>query len=161
MSYACKVIRLVSLQRGVLKVEQKMLGIQCGNYSVRGTMSPDGAYVVCGSETGELLFWKDGQPLPAPMHVRLAGPLMDVVWSDLHHLVACCAMDENALPLLAFVGEGSKEKSGTLAKGKETGKEGKESKETTLAVSTISTSLEGDHRRPELCILNFDALQVG
>lgn len=29
---------------------------------------------------------------------------MDVVWSPRHHLVACCAMDENALPLLAFVG---------------------------------------------------------
>ena len=29
---------------------------------------------------------------------------MDVVWSSRHHLVACCAMDENALPLLAFVG---------------------------------------------------------
>ena len=29
---------------------------------------------------------------------------MDVVWSERHHLVACCAMDENALPLLAFVG---------------------------------------------------------
>ena len=29
---------------------------------------------------------------------------MDVVWSSRYHLVACCAMDENALPLLAFVG---------------------------------------------------------
>ena len=38
------------------------------------------------------------------LQVRLAGPLMDVVWSERHHLVACCAMDENALPLLAFVG---------------------------------------------------------
>ena len=130
-----------------------MLGIQCSNYSVRGTMSPDGAYVVCGSETGELLFWKDGQPLPAPIQVRLAGPLMDVVWSDRHHLVACCAMDENALPLLAFVGEGSKEKTDKLAKSKESGKE---SMETTLAMSTISTSLEGDHRRPVLSTLNLD-----
>ena len=28
-----QVIRLVSLQRGVLKVEQKMMGIQCSTYS--------------------------------------------------------------------------------------------------------------------------------
>ena len=100
------VIRLVSLQRGVLKVEQKMMGIQCSTYSVRGTISPDGTTVVCGSENGELLFWRDGKAVVPPTvpQVRLAGPLMDVVWSERHHLVACCAMDENALPLLAFVG---------------------------------------------------------
>ena len=28
----------MSLQRGVLKVEQKMLGIQCSSYSVAGRM---------------------------------------------------------------------------------------------------------------------------
>ncbi|CAJ1420284.1 unnamed protein product [Effrenium voratum] len=51
------VIRLVSLQRGVLKVEQKMVGITCSSYPVKGVMSPDGAFVVSGSESGELLFW--------------------------------------------------------------------------------------------------------
>ena len=30
-------------------------------------MSPDGAYVVCGSESGELLFWgRDGKPVLPP-----------------------------------------------------------------------------------------------
>ena len=49
---------------------------------------------------------QDGKQLvpPAVPQVRLAGPLMDVVWSERHHFVACCAMDEHALPLLAFVG---------------------------------------------------------
>lgn len=36
---SAEVIRLVSLQRGVLKVEQKMLGIQCSSYSVSGLNS--------------------------------------------------------------------------------------------------------------------------
>eukprot|EP00435_Cladocopium_sp_Y103_P063258 s348_g24.t2 len=149
------VIRLVSLQRGVLKVEQKMLGIQCSTYSVRGTMSPDGAYVVCGSESGELLFWgRDGKPVlpPAVPQVRLAGPLMDVVWSSRHHLVACCAMDEHALPLLAFVGgeENGKpqpEKEVSLPhKPPPLGSTNPES--TLLAMSGISASIDSDgHRR--------------
>lgn len=149
------VIRLVSLQRGVLKVEQKMLGIQCSSYSVRGTMSPDGAYVVCGSESGELLFWgRDGKPVlpPAVPQVRLAGPLMDVVWSSRHHLVACCAMDENALPLLAFVGG---EENGKPLPEKEVSLPHKpppltarNPESTLLAMSGISASIDSDgHRR--------------
>ncbi|CAE7927749.1 unnamed protein product, partial [Symbiodinium sp. KB8] len=102
-------IRLTSLQRGVLKVEQKMLGVECSSYPVRGSLSPDGKYVACGSENGELLFWtsKDGKAVvpPAVPQVRLAGPLMDTIWSEKHHLIACCALDASALPLLAFVGE--------------------------------------------------------
>ena len=41
---------------------------------VRGTMSPDGAFVVCGSETGELLFWgRDGKPLLPPAVPQALG----------------------------------------------------------------------------------------
>ncbi|CAK9055588.1 Hypothetical protein (Fragment) [Durusdinium trenchii] len=131
------VIRLVSLQRGVLKVEQKMLGIHCGNYAVRGTISPDGQYV-------------DGKQLvpPAVPQVRLAGPLMDVVWSERHHFVACCAMDEHALPLLAFVGEDAKDvqrppKEGT----KDPTTAHSPDLQSTLAISGISPSIDSDYRR--------------
>mmetsp|Transcript_20137 Transcript_20137/g.35744 ORF Transcript_20137/g.35744 Transcript_20137/m.35744 type:complete len:857 (+) Transcript_20137:93-2663(+) len=102
------IVRLASLQRGVLKVELQMLGIQCGSFPVHGTISPDGAYVACGSETGELCIWGavDGKPLPPSSvpQVRLAGPMMDVVWSERHHLLGCCALDDEAPPLLFFVG---------------------------------------------------------
>jgi len=101
-------IRLASLQRGVLRIELQMSGLECGNYPVRGAMSPDGMYVACGSETGELLMWKatDGTTLPSNMvpKVQLAGPVMDVVWSTRHHLIACCALDDQAPPLLIFAG---------------------------------------------------------
>jgi len=102
------VVRLASLQRGVLKVELQMLGIECSSFPVHGTMSPDGAYVACGSETGELCMWNaiDGKPLPPSSvpQVQLAGPMMDVVWSERHHLFGCCALDDEAPPLLFFVG---------------------------------------------------------
>lgn len=153
-------IRLTSLQRGVLKVEQKMLGLECSSYPVRGSLSPDGKYVACGSETGELLFWtsKDGKPVvpPAVPQVRLAGPLMDTIWSDKHHLMACCALDANALPLLAFVGE-AKEKPREMqeeamlhravplqAPAPEVRQQVEES---ALAISGISTALDSDYTR--------------
>ncbi|CAJ1457690.1 unnamed protein product [Effrenium voratum] len=147
------VIRLVSLQRGVLKVEQKMVGITCSSYPVKGVMSPDGAFVVSGSESGELLFWgKDGKPVlpPKAPQVRLAGPLMDVVWSDRYHLVACCAMDENALPLLAFVGEDAATPASPAHQAPEKQLAHQPppiSQETTLAMSGISASLDTDHKR--------------
>jgi len=102
-------LRVASLQRGCVCVELEMAGLECGTYPVRATMSPDGAYIACGSESGELLVWSaaDGKALPAGTacpHVRLAGPVMDVVWSHRHHMVACCALDDQAPPLLIFVG---------------------------------------------------------
>ncbi|CAE7220023.1 unnamed protein product, partial [Symbiodinium natans] len=154
-------IRLASLQRGVLKVEQKMLGLESGSYPVRGTLSPDGAYVACGSETGELLFWtsKDGKPVmpPGVPQVRLAGPLMDTIWSDRHHLIACCALDGSALPLLAFVGEAKAEKT------RETQEDAiphrpppltasapevrQQAELSALAISGISTAIDSDYKR--------------
>jgi len=102
------IVRLCSLQRGVVRVELEMSGLENASFPVRGAMSPDGTYVACGSETGELLVWgaADGKPLPASSvpQVQLAGPVMDVVWSERHHLLACCALDEQAPPLLIFVG---------------------------------------------------------
>merc|ERR1712039_99160 len=49
----------------------------------------------------------DGKAIPpnvAPQ-VQLAGPVMDVMWSDRHHLLACCALDDQAPPMLIFLGE--------------------------------------------------------
>jgi len=101
-------VRLASLQRGVLRVELEMSGLECGNYPVRGMMSPDGAYVASGSESGELMVWNagDGKLLPQGVvpQVKLAGPVMDAVWSPYHHLVACCALADQSPPLLIFVG---------------------------------------------------------
>lgn len=101
-------IRLASLHRGMLCVEQKYTGHEAGNYPVRGTMSPDGCHVACGSETGELFLWNaaDGKPVsPSTFpEVQLAGPVMDTVWSDHHHMVACCALDDEAPPVLVFIG---------------------------------------------------------
>ena len=102
-------VRIASLQRGCVCVELEMVGLESGTYPVRAVMSPDGAYVACGSESGELLVWgaMDGKALPpgtATPQVRLAGPVMDTVWSHRHHMVACCALDDQAPPLLIFIG---------------------------------------------------------
>jgi len=102
------IIRLASLQRGTLSIEQKYTGHESGNYQVRGSMSPDGAYIACGSETGEVFVWNaaDGKAVSASAfpEVQLAGPVMDTVWSEHHHMVACCALDDEAPPVLVFVG---------------------------------------------------------
>lgn len=104
-------IRLAALQRGAVSVVREMTapGFESGNYPVRGGISSDGAYVACGSETGQLFVWKavEGELLPpggAVPRVQLAGPVLDVLWSPHHHLLTCCALDDQSPPLLAFVG---------------------------------------------------------
>mmetsp|Transcript_19335 Transcript_19335/g.42171 ORF Transcript_19335/g.42171 Transcript_19335/m.42171 type:complete len:835 (+) Transcript_19335:355-2859(+) len=99
-------VRLVCLQRGLLQVELRLSGVQCSSYPVRGAVSPDGRFIACGSETGELLAWdaSTGEPLLTVPRVRLAGPVMDVAWGSQHHLLVCCALSDQAPPVLVFVG---------------------------------------------------------
>eukprot|EP00929_Paragymnodinium_shiwhaense_P002951 TRINITY_DN1032_c0_g1_i2.p1 TRINITY_DN1032_c0_g1~~TRINITY_DN1032_c0_g1_i2.p1 ORF type:complete len:997 (-),score=164.60 TRINITY_DN1032_c0_g1_i2:145-3135(-) len=101
-------VRLVTLQRGVARVELELQGMAGGTFPLRGAMAPDGSYVACGSETGELLCWNatDGRALPKTLlpQVQLSGPVLDVVWSRTHHLIACCALDDQAPPILVFAG---------------------------------------------------------
>lgn len=97
-------VRLASLQRGFLRIEMEMTGLECGSYPVRGCMSPDAQYIACGSETGELLVWDAAGARADVPQVRLAGPVMDVAWSDTHHLVACCSVDDQEPPILLLAG---------------------------------------------------------
>mmetsp|Transcript_51406 Transcript_51406/g.95060 ORF Transcript_51406/g.95060 Transcript_51406/m.95060 type:complete len:910 (-) Transcript_51406:41-2770(-) len=101
-------IRLASLQRGVVKIETQMSGLSCWQYPLRGCMSPDGLFLACGSETGELCIWNcaDGKPVATKKfpQVELAGPILDTVWSWQHHLLACCAYGEESPPVLILVG---------------------------------------------------------
>lgn len=105
------VIRVVSLHRGIgagMNVEIELTGHSCGNFPVHGAMSPDGAYVACGGETGELFVWSTsgGKLLPTNMvpQIQLAGAVMDTIWSEHYHMLACCAVDDEAPPVLVFIG---------------------------------------------------------
>lgn len=105
------VIRLAALHRGIaagMRVETELMGHTCGSFPVRGAMSPDGVYVACGSETGELFLWNttDGKLLPSSIipQVQLAGAVMDTIWSEHYHVLACCAVDDESPPVLVFIG---------------------------------------------------------
>lgn len=102
-------MRIAAMQRNSLRVITEMSGLECTMYPLRGSLSPDGQYVACGSESGELLMWsaRDGKLLrdTAP-NVLLAGPMTDVTWSTQHNLIACAAYGVGVPPLLVFVSEG-------------------------------------------------------
>jgi WD40 repeat protein len=105
------IIRLVALQRGIaagMRVEIELNGHTCSNFPIRGAMSPDGHYVACGGETGELFLWRvsDGKLMPSSVapQVQLAGAVMDTVWSEHYHMLACCAVDDESPPVLVFIG---------------------------------------------------------
>lgn len=103
-------LRIAAMQRSSLRVITEMSGLECTMYPLRGALSPDGQYVCCGSESGELLMWnaRNGKLLreTAP-NVLLAGPVMDVVWSSRHNLLACTSYGTGVPPLLVFVAEGA------------------------------------------------------
>lgn len=74
---------------------------------MRSALSPDGAYVLSGSETGELVLWHVArqaavQYLDGPK-LKLGAAIPDVVWSREHHLLALGAYHAPGAPLLVYL----------------------------------------------------------
>uniref|UniRef100_A0A0G4I035 Uncharacterized protein n=1 Tax=Chromera velia CCMP2878 TaxID=1169474 RepID=A0A0G4I035_9ALVE len=98
--------RLATLQRTSAHVQQTFSGLKASNFPVRCTMSPDGSFVLSGSESGRLCLWEAGSGRPADgklPSLQLGAPVIDAVWSPTHHLIACCAYGPGAEDSAIFV----------------------------------------------------------
>ena len=79
-------------------------GHRCTEYHIRAAYSPDGRFVVAGSEDGRFYAWDEdsGNLLFDGFGVGLSGPLLQVSWSATQHIVAMCGYGNDAPALLYY-----------------------------------------------------------
>ena len=104
--------QLLALDTRLQHFSARYLGHRCSGYHIRATYSPDGRFVLAGSEDGSWFVWAEesGELLLDGHHVGFSGPMLQLSWSLQHHVVAFCGYgphnpvilymyDQNAPPL--------------------------------------------------------------
>jgi WD40 repeat protein len=89
------------------KTLQTYIGIQVVDNIIKSKFSPDGKYVISGSESGNVCLWntKTGVKVKDTLWaIRYPNPLLGVDWSSNEHLVALCAFGEDC-PILFYAAE--------------------------------------------------------
>ena len=94
-------------------------GLHATSAPVRAVYSPDGRYVVSGSEDGDVRSWHEesGVPLQLPpcgVGARALAPITDVDWSPLDSALACCAFVRGS-PVVCWAFDPSLEQNPSLA----------------------------------------------
>ena len=94
---------LVSLDLRLLHISMRYTGHTCGKYHLRAQHSPDGRFVVAGSEDGSLFAWSEesGALLVDGRQLGLSGPLLQLAWCQHDHVLALCGFGPNS-PLLVY-----------------------------------------------------------
>ena len=95
--------QIISLDLRLLHLSMRYTGHACGEYHLRAQYSPDGRFVVAGSEDGALYAWSeetgavvvDGQP------VGFNGPLLQLAWCQHDHVLAVCSFGAQS-PILVY-----------------------------------------------------------
>ena len=84
---------------------QRYVGAKCSRYLIDSTFSPDGAYVISGSEDGNVLLWTVRMAKSA--HVlqwshKFSAPVTSVCWNPTMNMVAFSSFADKQ-PILIFI----------------------------------------------------------
>ena len=76
---------------------------------IRSCISPDGVYLLSGSEDGSPVLWdiasnKRFDDEIERMCVKFKGPVIDVDWNNKYHMIAVCGFGAE-FPILVYVCE--------------------------------------------------------
>jgi WD40 repeat protein len=99
-------IRLIDYEtsRGT-RIKKRFFGAKCNNYMIRSALSPDGQYLVSGSETGQPYMW-DASLEQAIDTSNYECNFMDVVsdcaWNPRYNMFACSGFGQE-FPILVYV----------------------------------------------------------
>lgn len=95
--------KLFSLDPRLQHLSARYDGHTCLRYNVRAGYSPDGRYVVAGSDNGLLFIWKEdtGDILIKALDVGYRGPLLQAIWAPEEQLLVMCSYGSQS-PILVY-----------------------------------------------------------
>lgn len=96
------VIRLFETK--VMVPSQRYSGVLCKRFRMISTFSPDGQYILAGSEDGSVMLWKVRQAEPVNVKewtCKFDQPVTAVAWNRVENMIAFSSFGENQ-PILVF-----------------------------------------------------------
>jgi len=87
-----------------MKTINRFFGSKSSKYPIKSTASPDGQYVLSGSEDGKPYLWDviTGELMDLKhLGVSFMGPVSDVAWNSEYHMIAFAGFGDQ-YPILVF-----------------------------------------------------------
>ena len=100
-------IRLINISKEKPQVNLRYFGSKCTKTNIKSTVSPDGSYILSGSEEGIPHIWSLDSGLPQntkKFECGFVDSVCDVSWSNTYHMIAMSAFGQEH-PLLVYVYE--------------------------------------------------------
>jgi len=100
-------IRLLDISKDKPKVIVRYFGLKCNKTNIKSCLSPDGQYILAGSEEGQPYLWSldSGIPLSTDQfECKFLDILSDVSWNKEYNIVALSGFGQEH-PLLVYVYE--------------------------------------------------------
>jgi jouberin len=98
-------IRLLDIESDKPKVIVRYFGVKCSKTNIKSTVSPDGNYILSGSEEGRPFIWPllSGNSLPTEKYeCEFYDSVSDVCWNEVYNMFALSGFGHE-YPILVYV----------------------------------------------------------
>lgn len=89
------------------QIQARFFGSKSSRFSIKSAISPDGGYILSGSEDGVPYLWNfENKELHSTDILQLSfmDSVSDVAWAEDYHMIACCGFGKD-YPILVYCWE--------------------------------------------------------